>query len=160
MAEAGKALVIAVNKSDRITNSKRERIKFQIDDKLKFLSFSSKIFLSALAGSGLHHLLLSVERAHKAATTRLGSSTLNKALIAAQQKQSPPMIGRHRPKLKFAHQGGVSPPRIVIHGTSAHKLPESYQRFLKNHFMNTFKLRGTPLKLIFRSSVNPFRHSR
>lgn len=154
--EAGKALVVAVNKWDILSNLEKKFFKDTIQEKLKFLSFSDTVYISALTGVGVNQLLRGVQTAFKAATTHLSSARLNRVLRDAVERQSPPMSGRYRPKLKFAHQGGTSPPRIIIHGNGLQKIPNSYRRFLQNFFIENFALKGTPVKLIFRSSENPY----
>ncbi len=154
--ESGRALVIAINKWDKVEKRHRDNFKITLSEKLKFLSFSKVSYISALSGSGIPNLIKNVKQARRSSTTKLSSSRLNRALRDAVLKQSPPISGRYRPKLKFAHQGGVNPPRIIIYGNGLNKLSGSYRRFLENHFIDAFSLKGTPVRLIFRSSNNPY----
>ena len=129
--------------------------------KLDFLSFAKLHFISALKGQGVGAVLRSVDGAFEAAMAKLSTPRLTRALIAAVARQEPPRSGMSRPKLRYAHQGGSNPPRIVIHGNALDKVPDSYWRFLERFFRDTFKLQGTPLKVEFKSGrVNPFERKR
>ncbi len=154
--ESGRALVIAINKWDKIRRRDQDHYKMMLSERLKFLSFSKTSYISALTGKGIPDLLKNIRQAHRSSITRLSSSRLNRALRDAVVKQSPPISGRYRPKLKFAHQGGVNPPRFIIYGNGLNKLSGSYRRFLENYFIDTFSLQGTPVRLVFRSSNNPY----
>lgn len=154
--EAGRALVIAVNKWERLPEASRARVKRELARKLGFLSFARLHFISALTGQGVGALLGSVDEAYAAAMARLSTPRLSRALAAAVAQQPPPRAGLVRPKLRYAHQGGVNPPRIVIHGSALDRLPQAYRRYLERFFRQAFQLRGTPLKIEFRSGANPY----
>ena len=154
--ESGRALVVAVNKWDGLEAYAREQIKGELESKLKFLSFANFHYVSALKGQGLAHVFRSVDAAYKAATTDLSTPQLTRTLIDAVAKQSPPRSGIFRPKLRYAHQGGRNPPVIVIHGNALDKVPDSYRRYLEHVFREVFKLQGTPLRIQFNISENPF----
>ena len=154
--ESGRALVVAVNKWDNLDAGRRETIKNDIDRKLHFLRFARFHYISALAGSGLGGLLGSVDAAYGAAFRRLPTPKLTRALIAATQQHQPPMQGMHRPKLRYAHQGGHNPPLVVIHGSGLANLADSYKRYLENHFRDSFELQGTPLRVQFQQGANPY----
>lgn len=154
--EAGRALVVAVNKWDSVDDYRRERIKTDISRKLQFLDFAKLIFTSALHGQGIAPLMRAVDEAYAAAFAKLSTPRLTRALIDAVQKQPPPRHGIFRPKLRYAHQGGSNPPIIVIHGNALDHVPASYQRYLERVFMQTFKLQGTPLRIQFKTSRNPY----
>jgi GTP-binding protein len=154
--DAGRALVVAVNKWDAIDDYRRERIRIDIERKLNFLGFAKMHYISALKGQGIAGVLTSVDKAYAAAMTKIPTPKLTRALIAAVEKQAPPRHGLFRPKLRYAHQGGSNPPIVVIHGNALDNLPQSYTRFLERHFMETFKLAGTPLRIQYKSSRNPF----
>ena len=154
--EAGRALVVAVNKWDAVDEYRRERIKADIKRKLVFLDFAKLIFTSALHGQGIAPLMRAVDEAYAAAFAKLSTPKLTRTLIDAVQKQAPPRHGIFRPKLRYAHQGGSNPPIIVIHGNALEHVPESYKRYLEKIFINTFKLQGTPLKIQFKTSRNPY----
>jgi GTP-binding protein len=156
IVEAGKALVVAVNKWDAADSERREQVRREIDRKLGFLAFARFHFISALAGRGVNDLLRSVDAAYAAAMARLPTPRLTRALIAAVARQAPPRAGMFRPKLRYAHQGGSNPPTIVIHGNQLDQLPESYRRYLERVFADTFELRGTPVRLQFRTGHNPY----
>ena len=154
--ERGRALVIAVNKWDSLSEEQRERIKREMRRKLHFLDWASLHFISGLRGTGLQGLMRSVVAAERAAFSRLPTPRLTRALRAAVERQGPPRAGRLRPKLRYAHQGGSNPPVIVIHGNALHHVPDSYRRYLEGWFRDQFELQGTPLRIEFRSGVNPF----
>ena len=156
LVERGRAVVIAVNKWDAADREARARVRRELDAKLPFLGFAERHFISALRGRGLAALLASVARAFAAARARLPTPQLTRALIAAVERQAPPRRGLQRPKMRYAHQGGVNPPCIVIHGNALDRVPESYQRYLTGYFAKAFALRGTPLRLEFRSGANPY----
>ena len=123
---------------------------------LGFLNFAETHFVSAKDGKGLGPLLRSVDGAYAAAMARLPTPKLTRAMMAAVERQQPPIAGRFRPKLRYAHQGGINPPRIIVHGNSLDQLPESYRRYLEGWFRDTFKLRGTPMRVEFRTGRNPY----
>ncbi len=154
--EAGRALVVAVNKWDDTDAYRRERIKVDIGRKLNFLGFARIHYISALHGEGITGLLASVDRAYAAAMAKLATPKLTRALLAAVQKQAPPRHGVFRPKLRYAHQGGSNPPVIVIHGNALDHVPAAYTRYLEHHFIEVFKLQGTPLRISYKTSHNPF----
>jgi GTP-binding protein len=131
-------------------------VKAELRWKLGFLSFAEEHFISAKDGKGLAPLMRSVNAAHAAAMARLPTPKLTRALIAALEKQAPPRRGLVRPKLRYAHQGGVNPPRIVIHGNALDRVPDSYQRYLEGYFRDAFGLVGTPLAIELRTGRNPY----
>jgi GTP-binding protein len=154
--ERGRALVIAVNKWDAVRAEQREQIKREMRRKLHFLDWASLHFVSALRGTGLQSLMRSVVAAEQAAFSRLPTPRLTRALRAAVERQEPPRAGNQRPKLRYAHQGGSNPPVIVIHGNSLRHVPDSYRRYLEGWFREQFELQGTPLRIEFRSGINPY----
>lgn len=158
--EAGRALVVAVNKWDGLPEYEREQIKVHLVRKLDFLSFARLHFVSALKGQGVGAVMRSVDGAFEAAMAKLSTPRLSRALAAAIARQQPPRVGMSRPKLRYAHQGGSNPPRIIIHGNALEKVPDSYRRFLERFFRDTFKLQGTPLRVEFKSAQNPFERKR
>lgn len=154
--EAGRALVVAINKWDAVDDYRRERIKSDIARKLAFLSFARFHNISALKAQGIAGLLKSVDAAYAAATADLSTPRLTRALQQAVARQAPPRHGMARPKMRYAHQGGMNPPVIVIHGNALDDIPQSYVRYLERCFMEAFKLQGTPLRIQFRTTHNPF----
>ncbi len=154
--ETGRALVVAINKWDAVDDYRRERVRLDIDRKLAFLSFARFLPVSALRAEGIPALLKAVDAAYAAATANLSTPQLTRAMQAAVARQAPPRTGASRPKLRYAHQGGMNPPIIVIHGTALDDMPKSYTRYLERCFMEAFKLQGTPLRIQYRSSHNPF----
>jgi GTP-binding protein len=154
--ERGRAVVIAVNKWDAADREQRERMKAELQWKLGFLGFAEVHHISAKEGKGLGPLMRSVDAAYAAAMARLSTPKLTRALIAAVEKQAPPKRGPIRPKLRYAHQGGVNPPRVIIHGNALDRVPDSYQRYLEGFFRAQFRLAGTPLRVEFRTGRNPY----
>jgi GTP-binding protein len=154
--EAGRALVVAVNKSDAIDSEKRKDVQDDMERKLAFLDFAPFVPISALKGTGIKPLLAAVDTAFAAAMAKLSTPRLTRALQAAVARQQPPMSGRFRPKMRYAHQGGSNPPIIVIHGTGLEGVKAPYKRYLENTFQKAFKLQGTPLRIELRSAANPF----
>jgi GTP-binding protein len=154
--ESGRALAVAVNKWDGLDDYQRDRIKREIDRKLQFLRWARVHHISALKRSGLGALMRSVVEAHKAAFSKLPTPKLTRALIAAVARQQPARSGNTRPKLRYAHQGGQNPPVIVIHGNSLAHVSDAYRRYLEGQFRDQFELTGTPLRVEFRTSRNPY----
>ncbi len=156
VVESGRALVVAVNKWDGLDSYVRDQLKGDLEAKLKFLDFANFHYVSALKGQGLGLVFRSVDAAYKAAIADLSTPQLTRTLIDAVAKHAPPRSGIFRPKLRYAHQGGRNPPVIVIHGNALDKLPDSYRRYLEHTFREVFKLQGTPLRIQFNVSDNPF----
>ncbi len=154
--ETGRALVLAVNKWDELDGYQRDLVKRDINRKLTFLGFAELHYISALHGSGMRHLLPSVDRAYEAAMAHLPTPKLTRALIAAVEKHPPPRGGMSRPKMRYAHQGGSNPPLIIVHGTMLEHVSETYRRYLENTFREVFKLKGTPLRVDFKVGHNPY----
>ena len=154
--EAGRAMVIAVNKWDCADDYRRDRIKMDMTRKLNFLGFADVHFICALKGEGINPLMASVDAAFAASMTKMPTPKLTRLLQAALEKQTPPRHGIFRPKLRYAHQGGNNPPIIVIHGNALDHVPDSYRRYLERTFMEAFKLKGTPLRVEFRTARNPY----
>ncbi len=154
--ETGRALVVAINKWDGLDPEHRERIQREFDRKLRFLSFARVHTISALRGQGINTVLRSVNAAHAAAFTKLSTPRLTRELQAAIEQQPPPRKGIFRPKMRYAHQGGQNPPLIIIHGNALDAIPDSYRRYLEGRFRDAFELAGTPLRIEFKSSYNPY----
>jgi GTP-binding protein len=154
--ERGRALVVAVNKWDGLDEYARDQVKRAIAKKLVFLSFARFHYISALKAQGVGTLFGSIDSAYAAAMRKLSTPRLTRALIAAIEKQQPPRKGIFRPKLRYAHQGGMNPPVIVIHGSALDAVPDSYRRYLEAAFRDVFELRGTPLRVQFKNSRNPY----
>ena len=155
--EAGRALVIAVNKWDGLDAYTRERCKTELDRRLDYVPYAIRVTISAKHGSGLAELMKAVDRAYRAANRELSSSDLTRALEIAYESYQPPLVNGRAAKLRYAHQGGRNPPRVVIHGSRIASLPGSYHRYLENFFRARFKLEGTPVKLEFREGENPYK---
>ena len=154
--EAGRALVVAVNKWDNLDLQQKETIKRDIARKLAFLDFARFHYISALEGNGVADLFKSIDDAYNAAMTKLQTPKLTRILQLAVERQLPPRTGPIRPKPRYAHQGGMNPPIIVVHGNALSKIPDSYTRYLENVFRKAFHLQGTPLRVQYKSNTNPF----
>jgi GTP-binding protein len=155
--ERGRAVVVAVNKWDAADKSARDRIKAELSYKAGFLSFAQTLFISAKSGKGVNEVLRAVDASYAAAMAKLPTPKLTRALIAAVERQLPPhRRGYARPKMRYAHQGGSNPPRIVIHGNSLQHVTDGYKRFLEGWFRDEFKLQGTPLRIELRTGRNPY----
>jgi GTP-binding protein len=154
--EAGRALVVAINKWDGLSEEARERVKRDYGRKLNFLGFAKVHRISALRGNGVGGLFQSVDAAYAAAMARLPTPKLTRVLHDAVTKQPPPRAGFSRPKLRYAHQGGSNPPLIVVHGNALSHVPESYRRYLERTFVDSFGLQGTPLRVEFKQGRNPY----
>jgi GTP-binding protein len=158
----GKSLVICINKWDTINDSDKKRFKEQMNSRIVPLKDYIDIhFISALSlhDGNVKHLLKSIENAFHSANKSISTSQLTKALHLAIENHLTPMAGKFRIKLKFAHMGDSNPPTIIIHGNQVTKLPDSYKRYLEKFFRESFKLVGTPIKIIFKQSVNPYRNN-
>ncbi|CAB3698645.1 ribosome biogenesis GTPase Der [Achromobacter marplatensis] len=154
--ETGRAVVVAINKWDGLDGEEKERIEREFQRKLRFLSFARMHTISALRGQGIKPLLKSINSAHAAAFAKLSTPKLTRELQAAIEQQQPPRKGIFRPKMRYAHQGGQNPPLVVIHGNALDAIPDSYRRYLETRFRNAFDLAGTPLRIEFKSSHNPY----
>jgi GTPase len=157
--EAGRALVVAVNKWDDLSGEARAKVKHELSRKLAFLSFAELHTISGRDGAGIGGMLGAVDRAYAAATTKLATPRLTRALQAAVEQQQPPRSGLVRPKLRYAHQGGMNPPVIVIHGSALRHIPDTYRRYLEHFFLDAFQLRGTPLRIQLKTGANPYADS-
>ncbi len=154
--ESGRAMVVAVNKWDGLDSYQRERITREIERKLHFLRWARFHQVSARKRTGLKPMMRSVSEAYRAAFVRLPTPKLTRALLAAVARQQPARAGHSRPKPRYAHQGGHNPPIIVVHGNSLNHVAESYRRYLEGQFRDQFELTGTPLRVEFRTSRNPY----
>ncbi|MGH8030327.1 MAG: ribosome biogenesis GTPase Der [Arenimonas sp.] len=154
--EAGRALVIAVNKWDGQSTYQRDQVRGLLDRKLSFCEWAQRMTISAKHGTGMRELFKAIDRAHAAATREFGTSETNKALEVAIETFPPPVQQGHVAKLRYAHPGGANPPTFIVHGTRLRKLPDTYKRYLENFFRKRFKLVGTPIRFIFREGENPY----
>ncbi|NLY33465.1 MAG: ribosome biogenesis GTPase Der [Alcaligenaceae bacterium] len=157
--ESGRALVVAINKWDGLDADKREWIQREFERKLRFLSFAKMHTISALKGAGVNAVLKSVNEAHAAAFIKLSTPKLTRELHAAVEQQQPPRKGIFRPKMRYAHQGGQNPPLIIVHGNALDAVPDSYKRYLESRMRKAFNLSGTPLRIEFKSSKNPYKQA-
>lgn len=155
--DSGKALVIAINKWDSVDADQKEYIKKELSRRLQFVQFAKIRFISALHGSGIGDLFKDFLQAYRSATQVFSTPQVTRLLEDLVTKHTPPLVNGRRIKMRYAHVGGHNPPIIVIHGNQLDVLPDSYKRYLMNGFTEHLKLVGTPLKLEFKSSVNPFK---
>lgn len=155
--DAGRALVIGLNKWDGLSPDQRDTVRRQLDLRLGFVDFAEHHFISALHGTGVGTLFDRVDGIYAAGNRDLSTALLTKLLLQAQELHQPPLVRGRRVRLKYAHQGGHNPPVIVIHGNQTDALADSYRRYLVNFYRERLDLRGTPLRLEFRSGDNPFK---
>jgi GTP-binding protein len=157
--EAGRALVVAINKWDATDAEARSTIKRELERKLGFLSFAEHHHVSAREHRGIDALLRSVDAAYAAAMSKLPTPRLTRTLQLAVARQQPPRTGVVRPKMRYAHQGGMNPPLVIVHGSALSRIPDAYRRYLEHFFADAFKLRGTPLRIEFKTGANPYADS-
>ncbi|RPD88703.1 ribosome biogenesis GTPase Der [Luteimonas sp. 100069] len=158
--DSGRALVVAVNKWDGLSDYQREQTEALLSRKLAFVPWAETIRISAKHGSGLRELFQAIHRAHASANYKFGTAEVTKAIEIAYETNPPPVVRGHAPKMRFAHPGGENPPTIIVHGNRLRTLPDSYKRYLENFFRKRFKLVGTPVRLLFREGDNPFKDKR
>ncbi len=154
--EAGRALVLAVNKWDGLEAEHKDRVRSELDRRLRFVDFAETHFISALHGSGVGKLFGSIDAGYSAAMQAMGTNRLTRILEDAVADHPPPMVNGRRIKLRYAHAGGRNPPRVVIHGNQTDRVPDSYRRYLEKVFSRALELTGTPLRIEFRGGDNPY----
>ncbi|MES2101223.1 MAG: ribosome biogenesis GTPase Der [Pseudomonadota bacterium] len=154
--ESGRAVVIAINKWDAVDAYQKETLQRSIEQRLAFLKFAAVLHISAIKRQGLGPVWKAIGDAHASAIKKMPTPVLTRLLQEAVEHQAPKRAGAFRPKLRYAHQGGMNPPLIVIHGNSLDHISETYKRFLEGRFREHFKLTGTPMRIELRSSKNPF----
>lgn len=158
--EAGRALVIAVNKWDGLQPEQKNRVKTELERRLQFIDYAEVHFISALHGTGVGHLYESIDKAYDSSTRKLQTHRLTQILEGAVFDHQPPMVNGRRVKLRYAHAGGSNPPIIVIHGNQTSKLPNNYRRYLEKIFRRELDLIGTPVRIEFKTAENPFTEKR
>jgi len=154
--DAGRALVVAINKWDGRSDYERQQAETLVSRKLGFVEWAEKVRISAKHGSGLRELFRGIHRAHASATKVFSTAEVTRAVEAAYEANPPPVVRGHVPKLRFAHPGGENPPTFVVHGTRLKSLSATYQRYLENFFRKRFKLVGTPIRFVFKEGENPY----
>jgi GTP-binding protein len=154
--DAGRALVMAINKWDGLPPEQKESVKRDLDIKLPFLDFARIHYISALHGTNVGHLFKSLNQAYASAMRKLSTPELTQLLESAVNAHQPPLVKGRRIKLRYAHQGGKNPPLIVIHGNQTESVPASYKRYLENVFRKQLKLEGTPIRIEFKAGTNPY----
>ncbi|MEO6102861.1 MAG: ribosome biogenesis GTPase Der, partial [Pseudoxanthomonas sp.] len=158
--DAGRALVIAVNKWDGRSDYERQQTEALVSRKLSFVEWAENVRISALHGSGLRELFRAIHRAHASATHVFSTADVTRAVEAAYAANPPPVVRGHVAKMRFAHPGAESPPTFIVHGTRLKTLSATYQRYLENFFRKRFKLVGTPIRFLFREGENPYKDKR
>ncbi|MBO1927726.1 ribosome biogenesis GTPase Der [Thiomicrorhabdus sp. 6S2-11] len=154
--ESGRGLVLAVNKWDNLTSYQREQVKNELERRLQFAEYAKQHLISALHGSGVGDLFKTVQMVYKAAFKKVSTSDLNRVLEQAVHEHQPPLVAGRRVKLRYAHLGGLNPPRVIVHGNQVDKLSESYTRYLVGVFRKAFKWVGTPITIEYKANENPF----
>ena len=154
--DAGRSLVVAINKWDGLDEYARDQIKVKLEVKLPFLDFADKHFISALHGTGVGHLYKSVHEAYDSTMLDVSTSRMTRMLQTAVDAHQLPVVAAKRIKLRYAHQGGNNPFTIIIHGNQTKRIPGSYKRYLMNYFRETLKLKGTQVRIQFKTGDNPF----
>jgi len=154
--EAGRSLVIAVNKWDGMDSEEKSDVKKEIQRRMGFVDFAKMHFISALHGTGVGNLYESINKAYESANTSLSANFLTKILEDAIADHQPPMSRGRRIKLRYAHMGGSNPPTVIIHGNQTSNVPQVYRRYLANTFRRVMKLEGTPIRIEFKTGDNPF----
>ncbi|MFY9179811.1 MAG: ribosome biogenesis GTPase Der [Venatoribacter sp.] len=153
---SGRALVLAINKWDGMSSEDKDFVKAEIGRRFEFLTFAEMHFISALHGTGVGHLYESVDAAYRSSMSKWSTNMLTRILEDAVSSHQPPVVRQHRPKPRYAHQGGSNPPVIVIHGNLVNELPEDYKRYLANTFRRVLDIQGTPIRMEFRQGENPY----
>lgn len=156
VVDKGRALVIAVNKWDGLESSERERVKYELGRRLQFVDFAKLFFISALHGTGVGDLFKPIQKAYVSATRHYSTPVLTRILEKAVEDHQPPLVRGRRIKLRYAHQGGRNPPTIIVHGNQTKNVPAIYQRYLANTYRKALKLEGTPVRIDFKTGVNPY----
>jgi len=156
VVDAGRALVVAVNKWDHLDPDVREKIRETLKRRLNFIPWAKIHYISALHGTGVGDLYGSIREAYEAATTKFSTNVLTRILEDAVADHQPPLVRGRRIKLRYAHQGGMNPPRIIIHGNQTKDVPEAYRRYLENIYRRVLNITGSPVKIEFKSGDNPF----
>ena len=154
--ESGRAVVLAINKWDAVDAYQREIVARSIETRLAFLKFASIHYISAIKRQGLAPVWNSIIQAHASANRKMSTPVLTRLLLEAVQFQQPQRSGVFRPKMRYAHQGGMNPPIIIIHGNSLEHVTEAYKRYLEGRFRKEFDLTGTPMRIQMKTSTNPF----
>ncbi len=154
--EAGRGLVIALNKWDGLESDTKQYIKTELERRLQFIDYADVHYISALHGTGVGHLYKSIHKAHESATRKLNTNHLTRILEGAVYDHPPPMVNGRRIKMRYAHAGGQNPPLVVIHGNQTGKVPAAYERYLEKVFRRELDLAGTPVRIEFRTSENPY----
>ena len=156
VVDAGRALVVAVNKWDHLDADIREKIRETLKRRLSFIAWAKIHYISALHGTGVGGLYGSIREAYEASTTKFSTNGLTRILEDAVTDHQPPLVRGRRIKLRYAHQGGMNPPRIIIHGNQTKDIPEAYRRYLENIYRRVLNISGSPIKIEFKSGDNPF----
>ena len=156
IVESGRSVVVAINKWDAVDSYQRELVKRSIEQRLAFLRFADVFTISAIKRQGLEPVWKAIAHAHASATRKMPTPKLSRILEEAVAYQQPQRSGMFRPKLRYAHQGGMNPPVVVVHGNSLEHVTEAYKRYLEGRIREAFDLTGTPLRVEMKSADNPY----
>ena len=156
IVDSGRAVVVAINKWDATDDYQRQMLERSVEGRLAFLRFAPVLHISAIRRQGLSALWKAIGQAWASATCKMPTPVLTRLLHEAVERQAPRRVGRFRPKLRYAHQGGMNPPRVVIHGNNLDQVTDAYKRYLEGRVREHFKLVGTPLRIEMRGGSNPF----
>ena len=154
--ESGRAVVVAVNKWDATDDYQRQTLQRSIESRLSFLKYAPVLHISAIRRTGLTAVWKALLQAHASATIKMPTPVLTRLLLDAVEHQAPRREGRFRPKMRYAHQGGMNPPLVIVHGNALEHVTDTYKRYLEGRFREHFKLVGTPMRIEMKSAPNPF----
>lgn len=156
-SDNGRALLIVINKWDGLKNYQKQEIKRKLNLKLSFVNYASVHYISALYGSGVGKLFAPIITAYTNAGAKFSTAVLNKILESANQAHQSPLVKGRRLKIKYVNQTDVFPPTLTFHGNHLQNIPNAYDRYLKNFFIDALKLTNTPIHIKYKSGNNPFK---
>ncbi|WP_019894533.1 ribosome biogenesis GTPase Der [Hydrogenovibrio halophilus] len=155
--ESGRGLILAINKWDHLSHEQRQKVKHELSHRFSFVDYAERHLISALHGTGVGTLFKTVNAVYQASVQSVSTADLNRVLTQAVADHQPPLVGGRRIKCRYAHLGGVNPPTVIIHGNQVDKLPAAYTKYLMNVFRKAFKWVGTPVRIEYRVSSNPYK---
>lgn len=155
--EKGRALLIVINKWDGLDEYQKQEVRRKLDVKLSFVNYASIHYISALHGSGVGKLFTPIIKAYTNAGAKFSTPILNTILEKANATHQPPPVKGRRLKIKYVNQTDTFPPTLTFHGNHLKSVPNAYDRYLKNFFINALNLTNTPLRIEYKSGDNPFK---
>jgi len=156
IVDAGKPLVLVINKWDLLSSYMKDQAKLSISKKINFLSNYETLYVSALKGTGLKNILNIIMNSYESSVKNIKTPILNRFLNEIQLSHQPPIFKGIRPKLKYIHQGDTSPPTFIIHGNHLSGIRKDYIRFLESAIIKTFSFKGTPVRIVLKENENPY----